>query len=138
MPISAAADEGSETAAVLELYQLALLVYLHRLSGKALDEPVKTQQRVDKAFNLFSQMDSCQRQFPVFILGCEARTDEQRAVILNLIARTEKSVSSRSFLYVRLLLQAIWTQDDLADKELHYWDKLSSIISCASILPTFV
>ncbi|KAI4867611.1 hypothetical protein F4820DRAFT_467503 [Hypoxylon rubiginosum] len=138
IPISAAADDGSETATVVELYQLALLVYLHRLSGKLLDEPVKTQQRIEKAFAMFSEIGSCERQFPVFILGCEARTDDQRAVILDLISRTDKNVSSRSFLYVRLLLQAVWAQDDLADRELHYWDKLSSIISCASILPTFV
>ncbi|KAI1758517.1 fungal-specific transcription factor domain-containing protein [Hypoxylon sp. FL1150] len=138
VPVPAAAGNGSEPASVVELYQLALLVYLHRLSGKVLDEPVRTQQRVDKAFAIFPQMESCERQFPVFVLGCEARTDEQRAVILDLIARTEKNVSSRSFLYVRLMLQAVWAQDDLADRELQYWDKLSSIISCASILPTFV
>ncbi|XXH02444.1 hypothetical protein Hte_008819 [Hypoxylon texense] len=138
VPIPAADDDGSETATVVELYQLALLVYLHQLSGKLLDEPAKTQQRIERAFALFSRIDSCERQFPVFILGCEARTDEQRAVILDLISRTEKNVSSRSFLHVRLLLQAVWAQDDLADRELHYWDKLSSIISCASILPTFV
>ncbi|KAI2618208.1 fungal-specific transcription factor domain-containing protein [Hypoxylon sp. NC1633] len=138
VPNPPATKDSPESARTVELYQLALLVYLHRVSGNMLDQHNRTQQRIDKAFAMFSQLSSCERQFPVFILGCEARTDDQRAVILELISRTEKNISSRSLLYVKLLLQGIWAQDDLAERELHYWDKLSCMISCCSIVPTFV
>ncbi|KAI5854500.1 hypothetical protein GGS23DRAFT_590628 [Durotheca rogersii] len=137
LPISTVAGDAS--AALLdELYQLAMLVYLNRATGDLLGQAAKTQQQIDRGFSIFTQLSSCERQFPVFILGCEARTDEQRAVVLDLIARTEKKVSSRSFNFVRLLIQAIWAQEDLSDGEINYWDKLSSIIGCCSIMPTFV
>ncbi|GAB1319906.1 Fungal-specific transcription factor domain-containing protein [Madurella fahalii] len=93
---------------------------------------------IDKAFGIFATLGSCERQFPVFILGCEARNDDQRAVVLDLISRTEKNISSRSFNLVRLLLQALWAQDDLADGNTNYWKRLSYVISCCRIMPTFV
>ncbi|KAF2682327.1 hypothetical protein K458DRAFT_370106 [Lentithecium fluviatile CBS 122367] len=123
---------------VEELYRLATLVYLHRASGDALGQPARTQQYIDKGLILFSQLAACERQFPVFILGSEARTDEERAIVLDLVSRTEKKSSSRSLNHVKMLLQAVWAQDDLADGELDYWDKMSTIISCCSIVPSLV
>jgi hypothetical protein len=137
IPVVTAADQPSTTATIVELHQMAILVYLDRVSGELLGDYARTQQLTDKSFDIFSRLPICERQFPVFILGCEARTDEQRAIVLDLISRTEKNVSSRSFLYVRILLQAIWAQDELANGALHYWDKLSSIMSCCAIVPIF-
>ncbi|KAI8631726.1 fungal-specific transcription factor domain-containing protein [Xylariaceae sp. FL1651] len=128
-------------AAVDELYQLAALVYLDRISGAFLNQPLRTQQHIDKAFVILSQLGSCERQFPVFILGCEARTDSQRAIVLDLVSRTERNIASRSFIYVKLLIQAIWAQDDLVDLqngELDYQSKLSSTMSRCAIPPSFV
>ena len=139
VPVSKSADDDtSYTTTAVELYRLAMLVYLDRISGDLLDQPTKTRQQVDKAFMIFAQLSSCERQFPLFILGCEARTDDQRAIILDLISRTEKSISSRSPLHVKLLLQAVWAQDDLADHQLTYWDKLSSMMSCCAVVPSLV
>lgn len=124
-----------------QLYQLAMLIYLDRTSKTLADQPLRMQQHIDNAFSIISQLDYCPRQFPVFILGCEARTDSRRVLILDLISRTEKQASSRSFNYVRLLIQAIWTQEDLTDiktGDLDYWNKLSSTISRCAIPPTFV
>ncbi|KAJ5570289.1 uncharacterized protein N7459_009719 [Penicillium hispanicum] len=125
-------------AKTAELFQIATLVYLNRASGNLLDPPYETQQRIERAFTLFSQLSTCERQFPVFVLGCEARTDAERCVVLDLIARTEKGASSRSLLLLKKLIQAVWVQDDLAQGEVDYNEKLSAILSCCSILPTFV
>ena len=103
-----------------------------------LDQSARTQQQIDRAFSIFSELSSCKRQFPLLILGCEARTDQQRAIVLDLIARTEKGTSSRPIIQVKILIHAMWAQDDLADQELNYWDKLSSIISACSIVPSLV
>lgn len=121
-----------------ELFKLATLVYLNRVSGDVLDQTDSTQANLNRAFTLFSQMDCCERQYPLFILGCEARTDEQRLTVLDLISRTEKRNSSRSLNHIRMLVQALWAQDDLAEKELDYWNKLSSIISSCTIIPSLV
>lgn len=123
---------------VIEVYRLAILVYVNRVSSNVLDHAAKTQQHVDKSFELLAQLGSCERQFPVFILGCEARTDEQRAVIIDLISRTETKDSSRYFVHVKMLLEIIWKQTDLANSGLDYWDKLTSVISCCTVVPSFV
>lgn len=134
----AATDDDVDGPLITELYRLAVLVYLDRASDNLLNQGAKAQEQIDRAFTILAQLRSCERQFPIFILGCEARSDDQRAVVLDLIDRTEKGVSSRSCNHLRLLLQAIWTQDDLAVREANYWDKVSYIISCCNILPTFV
>ncbi|KAF2119053.1 fungal-specific transcription factor domain-containing protein [Lophiotrema nucula] len=123
---------------VTELYQLAILVYINRVTNDLLSQSSQIEHHIDRAYSLFSNMPSCERQFPVFIIGCEARTDVQRTIILNLMSRTEKQVSSRSLNHARLLLPAIWVQDDLADGNIGYWEKLTSIISCCSIMPSLV
>jgi len=138
IPVSAMVIGTSEMTMIMELYQLAALVYLNRVSEDLLDQSARTQQQIDRAFSIFSELSSCERQFPLFILGCEARTDDQRAIVLDLIARTEKGTSSRPIIQVKILIHAMWAQDDLADQELNYWDKLSSIISACSIMPSLV
>lgn len=131
-------SNSPESIMLAELFQLATLVYLDRASGNLLDQEARTQERISKAFTILSQLPTCERQFPLFLLGCEARTDEQRVTIFDLISNTEKNTSSRSFMYTKRLLQAIWVQDDLATQQIDYTNKLSAMISCCSTLPTFV
>ncbi|KAI2628136.1 fungal-specific transcription factor domain-containing protein [Hypomontagnella submonticulosa] len=137
LPAAATNNNSVNTALTAELYKLAMLVYLNRATSNVLNQAPRTQQQIDEAFTILSQMDSCPRQFPVFIIGCEARTDTQRVTVLDLMDRTEKIVASRSFNYVRILMEGIWTQDDLANGDINYGDKLSSVFKRCSILPTF-
>ncbi|KAK0619547.1 hypothetical protein B0T14DRAFT_431160 [Immersiella caudata] len=124
---------------VLELYRIAILIYLDRASETQLHPKSKSQKQIQGAFELISQVKTCDRQFPVFVIGCEARNDEQRAAILDLIARTEKGGSSRVFNHTPLLLQAIWAQEDLAmGEKMDYSGALTSCISVCSIMPTFI
>ncbi|KAL9622083.1 MAG: hypothetical protein Q9160_003582 [Pyrenula sp. 1 TL-2023] len=123
-----------------EAFELTTLIYLNRIASPFLDQALKTQQRIDKAFAVMSQLHSCEWQFPMFILGCEARTDHQRAIILDLISRTDSTVALRSFKNVKLLLEAIWVQDDLVDgqaRDLSYWSRLSFTMSRCDHLPCF-
>jgi hypothetical protein len=46
------------------------------------------------------KLSACERPIPIFALGCEARTDEQRANTVDLISRTEKEVTSRLLSHV--------------------------------------
>lgn len=139
LPVPPIADDITNgTALMVELFRLAILVYLHRATEGLISQAARTQQHIDRAFEIFSLLESCERQFPVFILGCEARTDEQRQIVLDLIARTEERASSRSFQHVTLLIQACWCQEDLSNGNIDYWDKLTTIISSCLIMPTFV
>lgn len=133
------ASYAKTNALLLRLYKLALLVYLERTCGGLLNQGIRTQQHVDEAFSILPKLNCCDRQFPAFIIGCEARTDEQRIVVLDLIWRTKNRSSSRSFNYVGNVLQAIWAQDDLATAaNISYGERLSSIITRCLVTPTFV
>lgn len=123
-----------------EAFELTTLIYFNRIASPFLEQSLRTQQRIDKAFAVVSQLDYSEWQFPVFILGCEARTDNQRAIILDLISRTEATAALRSLKHVKLLLEAIWAQDDLVDgqsRDLSYWNRLSFTMSRCNHLPCF-
>ncbi|KAJ0414191.1 hypothetical protein BJY00DRAFT_295510 [Aspergillus carlsbadensis] len=123
----------------LELFRLSILIYLARMTNTALEPTNTTQSHIKRAFTILRTLKSSPRQLPLFILGCEARSDEERCTILELIARTENSASSRSTFIVRALTKAVWVQDDLAgERELDYRGKMDAIVSVCSLLPTFV
>ncbi|KAH8431020.1 uncharacterized protein LDX57_008681 [Aspergillus melleus] len=141
IPMSMPGDESiisPKCATMTELFQLSMLVYLNRATGCLLEPSHMTEHRIHQGLASLSQLDTCERQFPLLVLGCEARTDEERIRILDLIDRTEGSTSSRSLFLVKTLIKSIWVQDDLAGGQLDYMEKLSSLISCCNIMPTFV
>ncbi|KAL4801058.1 fungal-specific transcription factor domain-containing protein [Aspergillus venezuelensis] len=98
----------------LELFWHGILVYLNRASGHTLEFASTTQQRIERAFTLFQTIDVCPRQFPLFILGSEARTDDERRTVLELFDRTERDPSSRSLFLIREFVNIVWVQRDLA------------------------
>jgi hypothetical protein len=66
----------SESVAVKELFVLATLPYLERKS-KQLDGPSgKTEKWIEDAFLILSKLEHCNKPFPLFIFGREARTQE--------------------------------------------------------------
>ncbi|KAH4115892.1 hypothetical protein HBI46_055160 [Parastagonospora nodorum] len=132
-------DVLDDVALLMHLYQLAMLVFLNRRSEGVIDQPIRTQDYIDKAFALLPRLSFCKQQFPIHVIGCEARTDEQRAVILDVISRTEKMSLSRSFSYCRRILQAVWAQDDLREgNKISHRDMLTSVIGHCVIVPAFV
>jgi len=141
MPMPKELEDGSDTddPLILELYRLAIQIYLDRACKTNFSSRAKTQKYVQRAFEVIPKLQACDRQFPIFIIGCEARDDEQRAMILDLIARTKNGVSSRAFIHTPMLIQAMWAQEDLAGGDrVGYGERLASVISCCRIMPTFM
>lgn len=58
--------------------------------------------------------------------------------MLKLLDRTKNDPSSRSLFHVEALVKAGWTQDDLAEGALDYWEKVSTLVSVCSTMPSFV
>lgn len=123
---------------VTKLYQLAALVYLERTSTKSSGQSEKITQMVDNAFSIFRELETCQWPLPLFILACEARDDEERVVILDLIANTETKAHVRSLQSLKTMLRFVWTQDDLAEEPIDYTEKLSAVMSTSGSVPTFI
>lgn len=123
---------------MVKLYRLAVLICLHRGTEDILGFTAMTERYLDEAFETFASLDTCERQFPLFILGAEARTEEERAVVLALMSRTETRRSSRQLTYVRVLVNAVWTQEDLSSKPLNYREKITAVINTYSTIPSLV
>ena len=128
----------SGIASVVELCQLVALVYLERAAGSFLADKARVGQRIERAFSILGGLEVCERPFPLLILACEARNDEQRITILDLIARTEKNTPVRNLNLIKSIIRSIWVQDDLADEDIGYLDRMSIILSSSESLPTFV
>lgn len=126
---------------MLKLYQMAVMVYLARVSESISTKPRNIQPLLDGAFTLLCQLGTCELHFPLLILGYEARTDEQRVRILDLVRRTEKKTYGRNIDCLRRSLEALWVQEDLfSDQEFvpKYTDRLSAIVSKTGFIPSLV
>jgi hypothetical protein len=125
----------------VEVYQVATLIYLARASQSPWEASTKLESLIDRAFTVPTQAHFCTHFFPLFVLSCEARTDEQRIAVLNLLARTETAVRARSLGAFQTQIQALWVQQDLhADGDLivNYLELMKAVISANSALPSFV
>ncbi|KAI0858796.1 fungal-specific transcription factor domain-containing protein [Xylaria cubensis] len=135
-------DDDTNAQLVTELFTLALLVYLGRATSDLIPELAnKTEQHIEKAFSIFPIVESCDRQFPLFVLGCEARSEEDRVVYLELVSRTQGRSQAAPLVQVETLVKASWVQSDLADHaglKIDYIEKLNALISSCKVMPTFV
>lgn len=129
-------EETQETK-TQHVFTLALLVYLERASGGIPETSKKLSMRLEKGFVLLSQLDSLVRLFPLFILGCEARSDEDRLVVLDLISRTKDAAQARNLGDLEEIIQSVWAQDDLGQLEVGYLDKLEAVLGSRDVLLSF-
>lgn len=141
LPIPTSQDYDPDFVLTMQLYQLAILLHFNRSFEGLIDQPFRMQELIDSSFAILSRLKVCTQQFPLHVVGCEARTDEQRAVVLDVISRTEKMSSSRSFYYCKRILEAVWAQNDLASADeinIGYRDKLTRVMSHCASVPSFV
>jgi hypothetical protein len=139
IPTPSATEPDPATAAVgVEVYQIATQIYLLRASQSAWESSAGLDDLVSKAFALHVASCSCTHFFPLFIVACEARTDERRAAVLSLIARAQADVKARNIGWLRHVIQSVWVQQDLhADSDLlvDYLGVISAAISGSSDSP---
>ena len=138
---TSSSKRNMDLTTLIELYQLATLVYLTRISESRLGflgQPRDVTPLLDRACSLLDQIHTCERQFPLLILAYEALTDERRMDILDLVDRTQKHTHVRSMDFFQRGLKCLWVQKDLhADQELKldHTQLLRVVFSCSSTLP---
>jgi hypothetical protein len=132
-------DLNTAWVATIDLLKLAALIYLKRASRNFSGTSPQIDAMVEKAHVLLDDLESCNLAFPLLIIGCEARTDEQRMRMLNQVERATRTSTLTSLHGLQNILQQIWVQDDLAvGYELDYLKKLDAIISSYQIMPSYV
>lgn len=126
---------------VVELYQVATQIYFSRVSQRPWEPVADFDSLVDAVFAGPGQSCvSCVHFFPLLILACEARKDDHRTIILNLIDRTARDSRMRSVQGVEHAIQTIWIQQDLnADTALvmGYVKILGAAVCSSSYIPSF-
>ncbi|KAH7235331.1 fungal-specific transcription factor domain-containing protein, partial [Fusarium tricinctum] len=132
-------DLSTAWVATMDLLKLAALIYLKRASRNFSGTSPQIDAMVEKAHVLLDDLGTFNLAFPLLIIGCEARTDEQRIRILDHLERAMRTSTLRSLHGLHNILQQIWVQDDLAvGYELDYLKKLDAIISSYQIMPSYV
>jgi hypothetical protein len=123
---------------IAELYRLAALVYLERVGRGASRYSLEVEMLLEDSFVILEKLDRCERPFPLFIVACEAQTDAQRQVVLDILNKT-KTVRPCGNLYsTKVLVEAAWIQDDLHEEhELSALAKYNAIMSTYRRLPSF-
>ncbi|KAH7140876.1 fungal-specific transcription factor domain-containing protein [Dactylonectria macrodidyma] len=121
-----------------KLYQLAALTYINRASQNSAGQSEKVLEWVKEAFLILSRINTCKAPLPLFVFGCEASSDEMRAIILNLISATERVSHMQSLEQVKSMLEFIWVQNDIADIRMDYTDQISRIFGSSEVLPAMV
>jgi len=131
--------EERRTERVAELYRLAGQVYLHRAARRTRVGFPPTKILIQEAFKILGLLDSCEGLWPLFILGMEAKSDEQRMIILEVYSRLLHTGDKGNVRSIKKMVEASWIQDDLSDEEeVDYSSKISALMSAHRALPTFV
>ncbi|KAI0189797.1 fungal-specific transcription factor domain-containing protein [Xylaria flabelliformis] len=134
-------DARDDFEFTVQLYQVATRVYLARASQNPLKPTADLDYLVDRQFAGPVKHCYCRHFFPLLIIACEARTDEQRIAILNLIDRTDQKGYGRSMETFRAQVQSFWIQQDLyadSDLNMNYLGLMKSVISSDRTLPSYV
>ncbi|KAI8663194.1 Zn(2)-C6 fungal-type domain-containing protein [Fusarium keratoplasticum] len=139
---STSAKLSDDATFAVELYQVATRIYLARASQSPWEPPANLDALIETGFSGPSKIctSGCEHFFPLLILACEARRDDQRVAILNLVERTQRDSRIRTVRGVMDAIQSIWVQQDLhADGDIlvNYLDVMSAGISSTSTIPSF-
>lgn len=127
-----------EAKKVAELYRLAALIYLYRACKRFPSTNSKVCTAVETGLEIIASLKACARAFPLVIIGCEARCDEDRLVVLELLRRTQGCRKIGDILGAQRFIEASWAQDGLQfEEELDYVSKFDAIMSLGKYRPSF-
>lgn len=101
-------------SATAELYRLASLLYLQRVAPDTGDE-VRRATYLRQAFTALGDVPVATGPWPIFIVACEARTDEERIYILEILDQMDKVRNIGNVRVMRSILETIWKQRDLQE-----------------------
>ncbi|KAF2185249.1 hypothetical protein K469DRAFT_165051 [Zopfia rhizophila CBS 207.26] len=141
--IDSLSDSGSfnnieQMRNIAELYRLSGLIYLHRAARGTSVPDQLLQKLVNDAFTVLEKLETCERTFPLFITGCEARDDIRRGTILRILNATQAQFAPGNSLRARQYIERFWMQEDLdVNQEIDYASKVTAVLSTADSLPAF-
>lgn len=123
---------------VAELYRLAAYIYLERLARSLDRDSSKARDLFYKAVKIMDDLGGCERLWPLFVIALEARSDEERAVILDFMAASLKRRPLGNIHIVQRMIRSAWAQQGLqGDGEVNPLALYSLVISGNRVPPAF-
>ena len=98
--------------ATAEFYRLAALLYLQHVCPFEDDLILKTQY-LRQALDVLGKLEVATSPWPLFVVSCEVRTDEDRIVILQTLDQMNARRHIGNLEALRDIIELIWKQDDL-------------------------
>ncbi|CAN9240593.1 unnamed protein product [Alternaria alternata] len=123
----------------LEFTRLTGLIYLERVSRNFSGQSTQLDHWKEDALCILAELHTYPSSFAMFIIACEAHTDEERLVILDFFTRLEQGSHLESILEAKGMIQTAWIQHDLGiEGELEYIHKINLVMSSRDVIPSFV
>ncbi|KAK3361387.1 fungal-specific transcription factor domain-containing protein [Lasiosphaeria ovina] len=123
-----------------DLYRLAAYIYLERMALCRPRGDPKVASLIDQAMSLLSTLGICERPWPVFVIALEARTDEERRSIVDLLGTASDLKPLGSIPLLKRMIHAAWVQQDLGlggDGGLDPLPVYNAVISGNRVPPAF-
>lgn len=135
---------GNESSVLdtAELYRIAALIFLERACRRRPRYAPEVEHLVEIGFTILQRLKVCAVMWPLFIVACEAQTDEQRTLAIETFEASRKVRKAGNISLIQKLTEDVWKQDDLFTYSriaevtvplLRY----ESVISPSSQLPNF-
>lgn len=122
--------EQTKIRLTADFYHAAAVLYLRSICPNV-DATNQTAAWLTRAFEILTSLEICTSPWPLFVVACESRTDEQRIIILRTLDRMDADRKIGNVYVLRNLIENYWKQRDLqADGDrpgpLRWWELLNS------------
>ncbi|KAK7187633.1 hypothetical protein PSPO01_06367 [Paraphaeosphaeria sporulosa] len=125
---------------VADLHRVACLIYVNRAVHRVSERDFRHRRLVREGILLLSELQTCQSAWPLFVIGCEAMDEKQRAAILDVCERSRGDTRRRSSHVdsIQRLVAAVWNQRDLDEEgQIDHMTILDAVIGGDAVMPLF-
>ena len=136
------AGDESKALDTAELYRIAAMIFLERACRGVPRNDPQIETLVGTGLKLLERLRDCAAMWPLFIVACEAETDEHRNIALDSFEASAKVRKAGNISWVQRLAEAVWKQDDLFTYSSVPADTVQllryrSVLSASGQLPNF-
>ena len=136
------AGDESKAFNTAELYRIAAMIFLERACRRMPRSDPQIEHLVETGLKLLEKLQGSAATWPLFIVACEAETDEHRTIALDSFEASAKVRKAGNISWVQGLAEAVWKQDDLSTYSNVPADTVQllryrSVISASGQLPNF-
>jgi hypothetical protein len=109
-----------------EFYRIAALIYLLRVIPHS-ENTSRRSLYISLGFRVLRSLPICTSPWPLFVLACEAQSDEHRIEILHALDQMDQNRKIGNVFVIRNIIETLWNQQDLQadvdnNSKLKWWD----------------